>query len=241
MRSVFGVLATATIGGALYAAALGCSSSNGNCVDGFGGSSSGSSGGCSSGGSGGGSGSGSGSGSSSGASPSGTMACGVDLKTTACASCVQSSCCGVTETCANDSACAGILTCVGNCNGNTSCEDNCATGAPSTAQTELTNMANCWSGPCSSACGGSSSNDAGAAPDTGGGCATPGETCSTSSQCCQSGSNISSLGAVCITQDDTCHALCTTSSQCTKCCAQLQGSSNGVCDGNANGTDTCLP
>jgi hypothetical protein len=60
-------------------------------------------------------------------------------------------------------------------------------------------------------------------------CVNPGGTCSETTQCCQSGTGISS-GAVCISNDDECHATCTADSQCESgCCAAIEGESYGVC------------
>ncbi len=77
-------------------------------------------------------------------SPGGNEACGISFKSASCASCIQSSCCSVTQACANDSACTQIIACVQGCNQNTTCEDNCITSAPSNAQTEISNASNCW-------------------------------------------------------------------------------------------------
>lgn len=103
-----------------------------------------------SGGSGGSSGSGtggSGSGGSSGGSAM-TAACGIAFTTSTCAGCVDSQCCSVTQTCAADQACIGIITCIHGCNGNMTCEHSCITSAPSSAQSEISNAAQCWSMSC---------------------------------------------------------------------------------------------
>jgi hypothetical protein len=66
----------------------------------------------------------------------------------------------------------------------------------------------------------------------GGGCAAPGEVCSESMPCCMSGQNseVGPLGATCVSNDNSCHANCTTGSDCTSgCCTTLVGQNFGVC------------
>jgi hypothetical protein len=47
-------------------------------------------------------------------------------------------------------------------------------------------------------------------------------------------------GAVCVSNDNSCHAICTASSQCNSgCCIQLQGVSYGDCGTYQSGY-TCL-
>jgi hypothetical protein len=57
--------------------------------------------------------------------------------------------------------------------------------------------------------------------------------------CCQSGTGISN-GAVCVSDDNACHAICTSSSQCKSgCCIKLQNESYGDCGEYQSGF-TCL-
>lgn len=77
-----------------------------------------------------------------------TAACGVAFTTSGCASCVMSQCCPVTQDCAGDQKCIGIITCIHACNGSKTCESSCITAAPSSAQTELSNAAQCWNSSC---------------------------------------------------------------------------------------------
>jgi len=102
---------------------------------------------CSSTGAGSGSSSGGGGGGSSGSSGGAggaTSACGVAFTTAACAGCVMSMCCSVTQTCAQDQACISIITCIHQCAGNMTCEENCVSHAPMNAQTELNSAGSCW-------------------------------------------------------------------------------------------------
>jgi hypothetical protein len=79
-----------------------------------------------------------------------TSACGFSgFSSASCASCISTSCCSQTEACADDPACTAIVSCLGSCSsGDTTCEDNCVSSGPSTAQTEIENMANCWNSSC---------------------------------------------------------------------------------------------
>jgi hypothetical protein len=90
--------------------------------------------------------------------------------------------------------------------------------------------------------------NAGAAPTTVSFCVTslafvckpPAGTCAINGDCCQTGTAVGTLGAVCLSNDNVCHAACTTSSECTGgCCLQLQGVSYGACD-VAQAGGTCL-
>ncbi len=82
-------------------------------------------------------------------------------------------------------------------------------------------------------------NDAGTGVDTGA-CVGPGGTCSGTDVCCQSGSGIGSQGQVCISNDNACHAICSSNSDCASgCCAPVQGQSYGVCATAADCTPTC--
>jgi hypothetical protein len=101
------------------------------------------------GGSGGGSGGG-GSGGSGGVS--GMTACGVEFSSATCAQCVAAQCCSATQTCGQDQACVMVIQCIHQCGQDSSCEDNCVSGASASAQQELNAAATCWSSSCSSGC-----------------------------------------------------------------------------------------
>lgn len=63
----------------------------------------------------------------------------------------------------------------------------------------------------------------------GGMCVAPGATCAASTDCCQTGAT-SPTGAVCISDDNLCHAKCTTGTQCKSgCCAPVMNETYGVC------------
>jgi len=91
-----------------------------------------------------------GSGSGGGSSGGVTAACGISFVGTSCASCVQSKCCSVTQTCAQDMACVNIITCVHGCNSVMSCEENCISNASKNAQAEVNAAASCWAQTCGS-------------------------------------------------------------------------------------------
>jgi hypothetical protein len=73
-----------------------------------------------------------------------TAACGIAFTTATCASCVMSKCCSVTGACSEDQACVSVITCIHQCNQNTSCEENCVSNAPKNAQNELGAAVSCW-------------------------------------------------------------------------------------------------
>ena len=63
----------------------------------------------------------------------------------------------------------------------------------------------------------------------GGMCLAPGGTCAATTDCCQTGST-APTGAVCISDDNLCHAKCTSGTQCKSgCCASVMGETYGVC------------
>lgn len=72
--------------------------------------------------------------------------------------------------------------------------------------------------------------DSGTSSDTGGGCGIlPGGPCTATSQCCQSPS-VAPLGQTCVSDDNACHANCTSDNECESgCCAPLKGQTYGVC------------
>jgi hypothetical protein len=72
-------------------------------------------------------------------------------------------------------------------------------------------------------------------------CAMPGGACTENGNCCQSGSNVGPVGATCLSDDNSCHAACMSSSDCKSgCCIELKGVSFGACGTRASG-ETCLP
>jgi hypothetical protein len=83
-------------------------------------------------------------------------------------------------------------------------------------------------GPGSGAGPGSSVSSA--STTSSGGCQAPGDSCTDTNQCCMSGPTVGPLGAVCISNDNQCHAMCNTGSDCSSgCCAGVTGQSYGVC------------
>lgn len=69
----------------------------------------------------------------------------------------------------------------------------------------------------------------GAVTGGGGMCQQPGDSCALTVDCCQSGSK-ASKGAYCISEDNLCHAKCTTGSDCaSKCCVSVTGEAMGAC------------
>jgi hypothetical protein len=82
--------------------------------------------------------------------------------------------------------------------------------------------------------GGSPSGNDGGAPgvDSGpqGSCQAPGGACTVTTECCQGGGGVGSGGQVCISNDNACHAICSSNSECASgCCAPVQGQNYGVC------------
>jgi hypothetical protein len=107
----------------------------------------------------------------------------------------------------------------------------------------------CISGTCVDGTG--SGDDGGSQPTTDGGsntdtsigntCDPVGTTCTTTTSCCQTGVGISAAGAVCISNDNLCHAACTTDAECTSgCCAPVEGQSLGVCAEASDCAPTCV-
>jgi hypothetical protein len=90
---------------------------------------------------------------------------------------------------------------------------------------------------------GSSGTGSGSGSGGGGdqpGCVDPGGTCSGTKECCQSGNGIGPEGQVCVSDDNACHAVCLSSSECKSgCCIKLSGVSFGNCGEYASGY-TCL-
>lgn len=58
----------------------------------------------------------------------------------------------------------------------------------------------------------------------GGGCSAPGTTC------CPTGPTVGPYGSTCISNDEECHSICHTGTDCSSgCCAQVTGKTYGVC------------
>ena len=71
-------------------------------------------------------------------------------------------------------------------------------------------------------------------------CDSVGTTCTSTANCCQTGSGIGPSGAICISNDNLCHAACKTDAECASgCCAAVQGQSLGVCADSSNCAPTC--
>lgn len=87
--------------------------------------------------------------------------------------------------------------------------------------------------------------DAGSNTDSGGNpgntCDPVGTPCTATANCCQSGTGIGTEGAICITNDNLCHAACSTNAECQSgCCALVEGSSLGVCAASSECAPTCV-
>ncbi len=52
----------------------------------------------------------------------------------------------------SDADCTSIIGCVQGCGNDSACTTNCYTAAPSSAQTEFTNLYNCWDANCQGPC-----------------------------------------------------------------------------------------
>ncbi len=82
-----------------------------------------------------------------------STACGIGYGTTACASCVNASCCGASSACAGVTVCAGYEECLGKCNGDPECRSKCASDAPPGTGSEISTLSACIDAHCESACG----------------------------------------------------------------------------------------
>ena len=61
-------------------------------------------------------------------------------------------------------------------------------------------------------------------------CDPVGTPCTATANCCQSGTGIGTAGAICISNDNLCHAACSSNAECQSgCCALVEGQSLGVC------------
>jgi hypothetical protein len=109
--------------------------------------------------------------------------------------------------CTTDADCKGSRVCV-----NSTCIDPSAQNDAGTPQTDA----------------GSPNNDSGMINPPS--CDPVGTTCATTAGCCQAGTGIGASGAICISNDNLCHAACATNAECTSgCCAPVEGQSLGVC------------
>lgn len=90
----------------------------------------------------------------------------------------------------------------------------------------------CSKGACVDPGTGGTGGGSGAAGSSGSGgnCAGPGSYCSVNGDCCSAGDHIGPLGQVCISDDSSCHAACSSNSECSSgCCAGVSGSAYGAC------------
>jgi len=123
-------------------------------------------------------------------------------------------CCGGEVCIADDSACHST------CGSNAECNSGCCAPVANESYSVCAAASYC-SGP------------------PGPSCASAGSSCASTGDCCQSGSGIP-YGQVCLSDDNACHALCASSSECNSgCCIKLQGASDGVC-GQFQSGYTCL-
>jgi hypothetical protein len=83
-------------------------------------------------------------------------------------------------------------------------------------------------GPVTHASSTSSASSSSSTAGSGGSCSAPGQACG--SGCCQSGPTVGPFGAVCVSEDNECHAICHSNDECSSgCCAGLEGKSYGAC------------
>lgn len=88
--------------------------------------------------------------------------------------------------------------------------------------------------------GGTTTNNDGGNNNNNNNCDPVGTTCTATSNCCQTGSGIGPSGAICISNDNLCHAACKTDAECQSgCCALVEGQSLGVCAASSNCAPTC--
>jgi hypothetical protein len=78
--------------------------------------------------------------------------CGLNYGTSACASCVQASCCAESTDCSASAACATYQMCVGQCNGDPGCRSQCMISDPGVAP-QISALNACLASNCEAACG----------------------------------------------------------------------------------------
>src|ERR1700722_944789 len=79
--------------------------------------------------------------------------CGLPYGTSACASCVNTSCCTESTACAADPACAAYETCLGKCNGDPGCRSQCIGDNPVGTSSDVSALSACLASKCETACG----------------------------------------------------------------------------------------
>ena len=122
------------------------------------------------------------------------------------------------EGCTTDTDCKGARVCV---------NETCVDGTPGND-----------GGPTPTNTDGGSNADTSTVTTT---CDPVGTTCTTTTSCCQTGAGIGAAGAICISNDNLCHAACTTDAECTSgCCAPVQGQTLGVCAESSDCAPTCV-
>jgi hypothetical protein len=82
-----------------------------------------------------------------------TSICGLPYGTNTCASCVNTSCCSESMTCADDPACAAYEGCLGKCNGDPGCRSQCIVDNPVGTSGDVPALSACIVSNCETACG----------------------------------------------------------------------------------------
>jgi hypothetical protein len=138
-----------------------------------------------------------------------TTVCGLPCGTTTCASCVNTSCCSESTTCAADPVCSAYEGCLGKCNGDMKCRSQCAIAHPTGTASEVTALSVCLARSCETECGLTCGTLAGwqVEPDAGTSCGAcyATQACSVGRACAKS-TNCDSLNrctATCVTPDCT--------------------------------------
>jgi hypothetical protein len=194
----------------------------------------------------------------SGSTPAGPpKTCTVSPTSSTCDACEFTNCCDQFNTCQENSECASIGQCVQACSSQSciaDCESrfpggtadfdvfsqclvnfcsSCASPSPSPTPVCKPNCAGmtCGGDGCGGSCGtcpsGETCNSSGTC--TQGPCVESGGNCTASAQCCQTGTTVPN-GATCTTNDNSCHAICSSNSDCASgCCEPLEGVTYGAC------------
>jgi hypothetical protein len=100
---------------------------------------------------------------------------------TTCEACVFGSCCSQFAQCQSDSDCNALITCIGGCGSDESCQAGCQSEY-STGVDDYNTYYSCVTSTCESSCGSSSGSSGGSSGSQD--CRSFGSDCSTSSECC---------------------------------------------------------
>jgi hypothetical protein len=154
------------------------------------------------------------------------MGCGVQTGNATCDTCLDTSCCSQGQACANapNNACLNLFQCIGGCNGNATCQQNCqTTNQAGVASAQA--LSQCINGSCGTQCGGGG-NDGGTTTDGGMTCGlttgTPAcDQCLTTNCCSQEQACVNSTDCMallmclnnCAMGDTTCQNTCSSQHQ----------------------------